>query len=103
VATSRPQQPLAGEPGTVEWYGRLAQRLGGGLAAAALLVASTSGAALGLQAGTADAALSRLLTVAAADPTALPTLATVFHYGLVGTVLGSWFLGLGFILTGFFE
>lgn len=103
MATSRPEHPLAGEPGTVEWYGRLVQRLGGGLAVAALLVAASTGAALGLEAGTTDAGLSRLVTVAAADPTTLPTLAAVYHYGLVGVVVGTWFLGLGFILTGVFE
>lgn len=103
MATSRPQHPVAGEPGTVEWYGRLAQRLGGGLIAAALLVAIPSGVALALAAGTAGAALSRLVAVAAADPATLSTVATVFHYGILGVAVGSWLLGLGFILTGFLE
>ncbi|WP_256296745.1 hypothetical protein [Haloarchaeobius salinus] len=103
MATSRPRRPVAGEPSTVEWYGRLVQRLGGGLAVASLLVAVTSGAALGLAAGPVGASLDRLVTIAAADPATLPTLAAVCHYGLLGVVVGSWFLGLGFILTGFLE
>jgi hypothetical protein len=103
VATSRPQQPLASEPSTVEWYGRLAQRLGGALAAVAFGVTALSGAAVGIEAGAAGAALSRLVTVAAADPATLPVLAAVYHYALIAVVAGSWFLGLGFILTGVFE
>lgn len=103
MATSRPQQPFADEPGTVEWYGRLAQGLGGALVALAFGVAVLSGAVIALGAGTAGAALSRLVAVVAADPATLPTVAAVYHYALVGVVAGSWVLGLGFILTGFFE
>lgn len=68
----------------------------------ALFVAVTSAAVLGLPAAP-GAAAARLVTVAAADPTTLPTLAAVCHYGLLGVVVGTWFLGLGFILTGFLE
>ena len=103
MATSRPQEPSVREPATVEWYGRLAQRLGIAVSALALAVSVASGAGIALEAGTGGAALSRLVTVATADPTTLPQLAVVCHYGLVGVVVGCWFLGLGFILTGFFE
>jgi hypothetical protein len=103
VATSRPQRPFADERGTLERYGRLAQRLGGALVALAFGVAALSGATIALEAGTTGAALSRLVSVVAADPATLRTVATVYHYALVGVVAGSWFIGLGFILTGFFE
>ncbi|WP_440988941.1 hypothetical protein [Haloarchaeobius baliensis] len=103
MATSRPQQPFVREPATAEWYGRLAQRLGIAVSALALAVAAVTGAAIALEAGSAGTALSRLVTVAAADPATLPALAVACHYGLVGVVVGCWFLGLGFILTGFFE
>ncbi|MFC4408781.1 hypothetical protein [Haloarchaeobius iranensis] len=103
MATSRPQRPFADEPGTAEWYGRLAQGLGGALAAVAFGVAALSGAAIALETATVGAALSRLVAVAAADPATLPPVAVVYHYALVGVVAGGWVLGLGFILTGFFE
>lgn len=103
MATSRPQQPLAGEPDSIEWYGRLAQRLGGGLAAVAFLVAAVSGGLLAAEAGSAAGTVDRLVAVASADPGTLSAVAAVCHYGLLGIVVGTWFLGLGFILTGLFE
>lgn len=103
MAIGRPGQSHSDRAGPVEWYGRAAQRLGGVLTPLALAVVATSGTLVGLRVGTAGGTLRRLIAIASADPATLPPVAAVCHYGLFGVAVGTWFLGLGFILTGVFE
>ncbi|WP_435359178.1 hypothetical protein [Haloarchaeobius sp. DFWS5] len=106
MAASRPpfQLSLASHP--VERVGWLAERGGAALALVAGLVAVGTGAiAVAGSTGplTPAATVDRLVTAAVASPTTLSGAALVFHWAVVLVAVGCWFLGLGFILTGYLD
>ncbi|WP_435346244.1 hypothetical protein [Haloarchaeobius sp. HRN-SO-5] len=103
MATRSPASPLLDDDRSIWWYGVLAERVGAAVASVALAVAAVTAVPLASDAATASAAVAQVAHVAAADPGSLSLVAATCHYALMGVAVGTWFLGLGFILTGVFE
>ncbi|WP_435319296.1 hypothetical protein [Haloarchaeobius sp. TZWSO28] len=101
MAASRPPFQAAFEHRPVERLGVLAERGGAVVALLAGVVAFTTGSVL--LATTTGAGVGQLVAVATAPASTLSGLALVFHWASVGVAVGGWFLGLGFIVTGFLD
>ncbi|WP_439027299.1 hypothetical protein [Haloarchaeobius sp. DT45] len=102
MAASRPPFRAAFEHRPVERVGTLAERGGAAVALVAGVLALVTGSVLLVTATPANG-VDSLVTAATAPASALGGLALVFHWAVVGVAVGGWFLGLGFIVTGFLE
>ena len=103
MATSRPSPTLLDDHRSIAWYGHLAIWVGSVLACIALAVAAVSGAVLANGSATLHTVVTQMVHVAGTDPASLSLVETVYHYALLGVALGTWFVGLGFLVTGYFE
>ncbi|WP_435333782.1 hypothetical protein [Haloarchaeobius sp. TZWWS8] len=103
MAASRPpfHVPQDGHP--LVQLGQLVELAGAVLALLAGVVAMASGAWVVSGAPGPGAGFESLVRAATAPATTLAGATLLFHWAAVGLAVGCWFLGLGFIVTGYLD